>query len=193
MSELDFLELIINRRFLQQGDDALTMIEPTDDSHKEQRVSISNRIKSISGMKLYCFNKEETSGENRFPFFNQNNNDPFKAPKELNSFCDYILLFQYNQVPYIFLLELKRGTKEGAEVQLNASREFVMFLLRTADRIKVCNDVDFDQRIFKIRRIIIKEQNSNKRITKPKNISPDELDNCLTCYCMNEFRPTMYL
>ena len=94
MQEIVYIERILNSDFLQKGDGAFTMVEPSDLLHEEQRVDIKNDTRSILDMKLYCFNTADKNVNNLFPFFNQRSVEP-KAPEGLNRFCDYILLVQH--------------------------------------------------------------------------------------------------
>ena len=66
MQYIDYFEWILNSDFLQKGDDALTMVEPFDLLHEEQRVDIKNDTRSILDMKLYCFNTADKNVNNLF-------------------------------------------------------------------------------------------------------------------------------
>lgn len=190
MQEIDYLEWILNSDLLQKGSDALTMVEPADSLHEEQRVEIKCDTRDVLDKKLYCFNSTEKK-ESLFPFFN--NRDA--APKDLNRFCDYILLIQHVNGLFVFFLEMKRGTKEGAGDQINASCTFFDFILESAERIKVKNGyVEFDSSRIKerYRKIILKEERSNKRMTKKKDIENMDLTAINTHMCYNDFRPIAY-
>jgi len=196
MVDIEYLSNIINANYLQTGDMALTMVEPEDEGNglSEQRITVRTDSHNISSMKLYCFNTHQSTP--LLPFFNQNTVEPNKSPKGLTSFCDYILLVQHAKGLFVFLLEMKRGTKEGAGKQLEASRLFFDYVLNTADRIKEENSYpDFSADNISFRTIILQEASSPKRITKPKEISEmkkEELESVLTYKCTHEFRPIEY-
>ena len=192
MQYIDYFEWILNSDFLQKGDNALTMIEPPDLLHKEQRVEIKNNVRSISDMKLYCFNTPETNVVKLFPFFNHRKDEP-KAPKELNRFCDYMLLVQHEKGLFVFFIEMKRGDKGEAKKQLEASSMFFDYILQTADRIKIENGFrDFDPKQVKRRKIIICEERSNKRITKDNKIEDLDMNSVIPHSCYDDFRPIRY-
>ena len=192
MEYIDYFGWILNSDFLQKGDDALTMIEPADLEHEEQRVTIKYNSSSILDMKLYCFNTPRTNVEKLLPFFNQNRDEP-KAPKDLNRFCDYILLVRHVKGLFVFFLEMKRGDTNGADKQIEASSVFFDFVRRSAERIKEENDFhDFDANQIQYRKIIIKEEHSNKRITKDNDVENFNMDAVNTHKCHSEFRPIAY-
>ena len=189
---IDYFGRILNENFLQTGRDSLTMIEPADSLHEEQRVCIKHNSKSILDMKLYCFNTQDNNVKNLFPFFNQSSIEP-KAPEGLNSFCDYILLVQHIDGLYVFFLEMKRGVTGGADKQIGASCTFFDFILKSAERIKEENGFpEFDARQIKYRKLIIKEDRCNKRITKNKDVENLDLNAVNIHACYKEFRPIHY-
>lgn len=190
MQDIDYLERILNSDFLQKGADALTMVEPADSLHEEQRVEIKCDVRDVLDKKLYCFNSTEIK-EGLFPFFNNKKS----APKDLNRFCDYILLVQHVNGLFVFFLEMKRGTTDGADEQINASCTFFDFILESAERIKEKNDyAEFDSSLIKdrYRKIIIKEERSNKRRTKRNDVENLDLKAINTHKCYNDFRPVDY-
>ena len=192
MQEIVYIEIILNSDFLQKGDGAFTMVEPSDLLHDEQRVDIKNDTRSILDMKLYCFNTPDKNVNNLFPFFNQRSVEP-KAPEGLNSFCDYILLVQHIKGLIVFFLEMKRGDTDGADKQIEASCTFFDFILQSAERIKEENGLpDFDSSKVQFRRIIIKEERSNKRMTKDNDVENFDLDAVNLHKCHSEFRPVVY-
>lgn len=192
MQYIDYFEWILNSDFLQKGADALTMFEPADSEHEEQRVSIKYNSSLILAVKLYCFNTPETNGEKMFPFFNQSSEPP-KAPKDLNRFCDYILLVQHVKGLYVFFLEMKRGDTDDADKQIEAASIFFDYIRWSAERIKVENGFpDFDANQIQYRKIIIKEERSNKRMTKDNEIEGFDMKVVNLHKCHSEFRPIAY-
>ena len=192
MQEIVYIERILNSDFLQKGDGAFTMVEPSDLLHDEQRVDIKNDTRSILDMKLYCFNTADKNVNNLFPFFNQRSVEP-KAPEGLNRFCDYILLVQHIKGLFVFFLEMKRGDTDGADKQIEASCTFFDFILQSAERIREENGLpDFDSNKVQFRRIIIKEERSNKRMTKDNEVENFDLEAVNLHKCHSEFRPVAY-
>ena len=190
MHTIDYLAKIINHHYLS---DDLMMVEPTRDGLPEQRVEVKIISRSISDMKLYQFSGQDKEDAEHLPFFNKNNDGDYKAPEGLNKFCDYILLVQHTNGLYVFLLEMKRGTNEGAKMQLEASKCFFDYILRSAERIQGLNGwTDLNTGDVHYRRIEIKEEHSNKRITKPKDIETMDMDGFLQHKCHDEFRPIDY-
>ncbi len=196
MQDIEYIGRIINTDYLQTGENALTMVEAADRGNKmpEQRIVVENSSQFIEGMKLYCFNTPMATP--LFPFFNQNIDDPNKAPEGLLKFCDYILLVQHKKGLFVFLLEMKRGTTEGADDQLEASKVFFEYVLKSAERIKKENDCDdFSSEKISFRRIVLQDNHSNKRTTKPKeirNMTAKDLNGIIKHRCSNTFRPIHY-
>lgn len=192
MFEIDFLSNILNNKFLVD-ENPLLMCEPEDGLHDAQVVLIEDKLNKLTNLHLYNFSDEEHKGGNLLPFFNQEYINLPHAPKGLNKFCDYVLLLACDGIPYIFLFELKRGTKEDAHKQLGASKTFMDFIIATANRIKAENNHDdFDSNKIRFRRIIIKEEVSNKHITKPNELDTRLFNTCLTCKCKDKFNPVPY-
>ena len=190
MQTIDYLAKIINHHYLS---DDLVMVEPARDGMPEQRVEVKNINRSILDMKLYQFSGQDKEDAAHLPFFNKNGGGDYKAPEGLNKFCDYILLVQHTDGLYVFLLEMKRGTNEGYEIQLEASKCFFDYILRSAERIKKLNGwTDLNTDDIHYRRIEIKEAPSNKRITKPHETETMDMDGFLQHKCQNEFRPIDY-
>lgn len=190
MKDIEFLEWMLNSELSPQGEDTLTMIEPGDAYNKEQRVVVKNISSSISGMKLYCFNKKD---RDFLPFFNPSKDENNKPPKSLRCFCDYILIVQHDNGLFVFLLEMKRGRHDDAEEQLNASRTFFDYILQSAERIKNVNAIrGFNSSTVRYRRVVIHKAGSNKRITKIKDLENIDLDDVIIHDCYDEFRPVCY-
>ena len=188
MQTIDYLAKIISSRYLL---DDLVMIEPASNGMPEQRVEVKNNSRSILSMKLYQFlDKEEAA---HISFFNKIGDGDSKPPKGLNRFCDYILLVQHTDGLYVFLLEMKRGKNEDYEIQLEASKCFFDYILQSAERIQGLNDwTDLNTDDVHYRRIEIKEDCSNKRTTKNKDIETMDLNGFMQHHCQNEFRPIYY-
>lgn len=190
METINYLAKIINHHYLSND---LVMVEPARDGMPEQRVEVKIISRSISDMKLYQFSGQDKEDAAHIPFFNKIGDGDSKPPKGLNKFCDYILLVQHTNGLYVFLLEMKRGTNEGAKMQLEASKCFFDYILRSAERIKKLNGwTDLNTDDIHYRRIEIKADCSNKRTTKHKDIETMDLDGFMQHHCQNEFRPIDY-
>ena len=196
MQDIEYLGRIINVDYLLTGENALTMVEAADRGNRlsEQRVVVQKSSQCIKDMKLYCFNAPKETP--LLPFFNQNTADPNKAPEGLLKFCDYILLVQHEKGLFVFLLEMKRGTTEGADEQLEASKVFFEFVLKSAERIKKENGHnDFSSEKIFFRQIVLQDNCSNKRLTKPKDIrdlTSEDLEKPILVKCSTTFRPMDY-
>lgn len=178
MSDFEYIKWILDDSYLCTSPNHLTMIESKGDDHRPQIVSIQNSIRAISNIALYRFDAEEKG--DFLPFFNDKNG----SPERLNAFCDYIALLEHNGSLIIFLLELKRGGKTGMEDQILASYEFMQYVLKSAERIKIINKMpDFSVDNVEFRRILIRKKASNKHITKPKDIKIMDKQSIITCDC----------
>lgn len=188
MQTIDYLAKIINSRHLSKD---LVMVEPASNGMPEQRVEVKTISRSILSMKLYQFlDKEEAA---HIPFFNKIGDGDSKPPKGLNKFCDYILLVQHTNGLYVFFLEMKRGTNKDNEIQLEASKCFFDYILRSAERIQGLNGwTDLNTDDVHYRRIEIKEEHSNKRLTKRQDIEIMDLDGFMQHKCHDVFNPIDY-
>ena len=182
---------MLNQRYLCKGEDSLTLVEPADDEHPEQRVAIKCSIDDIGPMYLYRFDTTDNGNSDHLPFFDKSDH----APHGLNKFCDYILLVQHKTKGlFVFLLEMKRGERSQADMQLDRSSDFFDYIRQSAKRIQDDNyweGVDFMDNI-KYRKIVIVEERSNKRQTKPKDVEAANLEGYLYHKCHDEFRPAPY-
>lgn len=149
---------ILDRAFLSSSQD--WMIESKGIKYKPQKVQLDKTGRKNLNYTLYRFDLEEN---NFLPFFNKSDD----SPEGLRKFCDYVLLVELNSKPYVFLIEMKRGTSGDAEKQLKASQTFMEFLYSSAERI--CNelgDESFNRKNIVIRKIKLKECKSPKLKTK---------------------------
>lgn len=177
MTDFDFIKLILNKRYLCKGDEAMVMKEDQGTEYKPHTVRI-NAGATISQIALYRF--DEADKGDFFPFFNSSHHKPKHkddAPKGLRSFCDYILLAEKRGVAYVVLVEMKRGTTDGAEQQLEAGYEFMSFVMKSAERIKRLNNVpDFNLDNIVYRRVLLKLPVSPKLRTRPGDIRIEDRD-----------------
>lgn len=158
MSEYDQLCRILDTKF--QATNQYWMIESKGIIHKPQKVEIDVKGRSNISWTLYRFDLEE---KEFLPFFNRTN----ESPEGLRKFCDYILLAEVSNKPYVMLIEMKRGAAEEAEKQLNASECFVEYLYSSAERLhKDFRDESFNRDNIVLRKIKLKERKSPKMITK---------------------------
>lgn len=183
MSDFEYIKWILEESYLCKPPHELTMSESKGDGQKSQVVTIQDTIRAITNIALYRFDAEEKG--DFLPFFNDKNG----APERLNAFCDYIALLEHNGKLLIFLIELKRGETVGMEDQISASYEFMQYILKSADRIKLINNMpDFSIEDVEFRRILVRMKASNKRITKPKDIRIKNKKDIITCDCDSTIR-----
>ena len=141
MDEYDFLNRILDQHYLS----------PNPEQLEEEGVQTAEIItkpgdKGLEGYSLYRYSLIE---EDFLPFFNDNHDT---APKDLKSFCDYILLVPYRGTLYVMLIELKKNN-DTVKVQIDATRQFLDYVISTAERIKDKNKVSFDSDKIKTIRI----------------------------------------
>lgn len=183
MSDFEYIKWILDDSYLCTHPNLLTMIESKGGDKRPQIVSIQNSIRAISNIALYRFDAEDNG--DFLPFFNDKNG----SPERLNAFCDYIALLEYSGRLIVFLLELKRGGTAGMEDQILASYEFMQYILKSAERIKIINKMpDFRMDNIEFRRILIRKKASNKHITKPKDIRIMDKQSIITCDCDSTIR-----
>ena len=188
MREYELLRWMLHEDFLCKGDEALVMIENQGDEHDEQRVTIVNKVGSISNMALYRFD-EKSAGKDPLPFFNNSYEESAHAPSDLRSFCDYVLLVENDNALYIMLIELKRGGTTGYRKQIDASQCFMSYVIDSAERIKHDNAYDeFDRDNIHFRKVLIKRCASEKQETHNSDIAFDKND-YIDFKCISEFRP----
>ena len=162
MDEYEFLTKIISDYYYSS--DQKHLIEKD-----VQTVNITSAVgnKRLEAYSLYRFSIKE-SAYDFLSIFNKTH----VAPKELRSFCDYIMLIEYNKTPYVILIEMKKNSGT-AKAQLDASSEFFNYIKNTAERIKTKNNVTFDS--TKIKTIKVKLTDlKTKRTTRGTNIEYEE-------------------
>lgn len=152
MDEYEFLTKILDKHYLAPDSEHLN-----EDGVQTAEIITRSTQKGKEGYTLYRYSLEKGDF---FPFFNTTH----KAPEELRSFCDYILLAPYKGILYVMLIELKKD-KGNVTVQLEASRQFFVYIIKTAERIKAANNVSFDSNNIKTLKIKLKGI-SVKRMTK---------------------------
>lgn len=187
MNDFEYINWILSEDFRCKNDVPLTMSESKGDEKKPHSVVIKKIGGRIQNIALYRFDADE---RNFLPFFNKTFDHPEKpnAPKRLNSFCDYIIVFDYNGKLVLTLVEMKRGTTEKHDIQLNASKIFMEYVLKIAEFIKDFNAMsDFDMDSVMFRRVLIKECASNKRPTKPKDIQLFNKEEIIHIDCLSDF------
>lgn len=187
MTDFEYINEILNERFLCLPPRHIQLIEDKETYNLlPQIVEIQYQPGVIEHVNLYRLDMEEF---NFLPFFNNKGQPNEKhAPKGLVSFCDYIILIEYEEQLCIMLVELKRGVKTGYEDQLNAGIEFIKYILNTAERIKTENNMDsFDSKNVILRRVLLEKTINNKRVTKPKDlfISKREKEGIINYKCYN--------
>lgn len=158
MSEYDQLCKLLDRGF--QAPNQNLMIEAKGTTYKPQNVEIDGTGRTNLVWTLYRFDLEE---KEFLPFFNKTDD----APEGLRKFCDYILLAEVSNKPYVMLIEMKRGDASDAEKQLNASETFIEYLYSSAERLHDDFRADsFNRNNIVLRKIKLKECKSRKLTTK---------------------------
>jgi hypothetical protein len=160
MSKLAILRDILHENFRQSNQNYLT---EKDTDSKGNTFEVKYKIVKQQQIAYELFRYDGTA----FPFF--------KDKTDLKKMCDYILFAEERDFLYIFLIELKLGNM-SANKQLNAAKEFVEFILRSAKRIGMM-DVDLNYKIKKIR-ICDTNVNKKRRQDSGKNIQFDGDDYC---------------
>ncbi len=184
MSDYDYISWIMNQSFISDSD---YMKEDKDAKGKKSQVVAIQKGRGINVYSVFEFGDKENC--RHLPFFNHTNNHPTlpNAPSGLLAFCDYIILTEFQSKAYFLLIEMKRGVRSHASVQLSASHTFIDYVLATAERIKVANHMDdFEKNNVEIRRVVLsqaKKETLNSHMPKP--ISKNDIIDYQT---FNEFR-----
>ena len=188
MSDFEYLKLILNRKYLCVGDNALIMEENQGTEHKPHEVRI-NIGKLISQVALYRFDEKEKG--DFMPFFNSSHHEPKQrgdAPKDLRKFCDYIILVEKNDTAYIVLIEMKRGNTGGAEQQLAAGYEFLNYVINSGVRIRQINNMPyFSKENIMFRRVFLRLPVSPKLKTRPGDIRVEDRHGIIEYTTYNNF------
>ena len=128
----------------------------------------------VDAWTLYRYDQDEDP-DHFFPFFN-NTRGENGSPEDLLKFCDYIVLVSKKDKLFVLLVEMKSGKPGDAGKQLEASKCFIQFVLKTANRIALTNgyeNVDFTR--VRIRKIVLKPQHKPAtNIAKSKNKTPNQ-------------------
>jgi hypothetical protein len=158
MSKLAVIREILHENFKHSNQNCLSE-EDTDSKGKKFKVNYKIVKQPRIDFELFRFD------EAALPFF--------KDITDLKKMCDYILFAEEGKYLYIFVIELKLGNL-SAKKQLNAAKEFVQFIINSANRI----GKEFDTN-YKIRKIRICDNRIKKRKLKgDKIIQFDDNDYC---------------
>ena len=145
MSNIEIFEEVLNEAFKPADQSNLT--EENRDS-KGRKFKISFPIVKSSKTRC-CLYRYDPNKKDIFPYFS--------SISGLKKICDYILFAEEGDYLFIFLIELKKGT-ESAKKQLNASQEFVNYIINSAQRIGKA----IDDKIA-IRQIRVCDKNISRR------------------------------
>lgn len=107
------------------------------------------------------------------------NADHFADVKGLKKMCDYFMFVEYDNILYVFIIELKRTRVLSATEQLNAGECFVEYIINTANRIGKTIDISK----CRIRKVRVKE--TSKRHIKPQVIF--DQNGYFGDYCFGKF------
>lgn len=165
MSKLAIIREILNESFKHSNQNCLS---EKDTDSKGKKFEVNYKIVKQQQIDFELFRYDEAA----LPFF--------KNITDLKKMCDYILFAEEGEYLYIFVIELKLGNL-SAKKQLNAAKEFVQFIINSANRIgKV---IDSNYKIRKVR--ICDEMIKKRKLRGDKNILFDEDDYCeypLACF-----------
>lgn len=181
MREFELYTRILSPAFL--ADDP-TCMEEVKAGHKVTLIT-----QKIDDYRLYRFDIDSSDAD-FLCFFNKNHSDnsSVRVPKNLRKFCDYVLLAQKKDKLFIFIIELKSGSREGAKVQLMATELFMDYIKATAERIKGANGYDqFDAANIKTKKVVCGPHKTGSNPFKDKN--PDDPLHL----CNNEFRISLVI
>lgn len=157
MSKLAVIRDILHTQFRHPNQACLT---EKDKDAKGKEFEVQYKIVKKPQIEYELFRYELEA----FPFFND--------VSDLKKMCDYILFAEEGTYLYIFVIELKLGNK-SAQKQLEAAREFVQFIINSANRIgkKIEN--------YKIRKVRICDEKIKKRKTREdRSFEFDDNDYC---------------
>ncbi|MBO4331927.1 MAG: hypothetical protein J5875_02040 [Paludibacteraceae bacterium] len=127
-----------------------------------EEVKANHKVKlttqGIDEYRLYRFDLDSSDAD-FLCFFNKNHSkgSSEQCLKDLNCFCDYVLLAQKDDKLYVFIIELKSGKTEGAVEQLRATELFMDYIKGTAERIKDVNNFgQFDATNIITKKVVLK-------------------------------------
>lgn len=166
---LSLLKNLFHKQFLVDGDELIE--ENTDCTGKPFKMKVT--LKPSKGLSFLIF-KFENETINLFPYFSN--------VRGLKSMCDYVVLVEDAKYLYAFLFELK-GSKHSAKLQLDVSETFVNFAMKRFDVI----DKKIDKP-FKLKKVAIKKNRSNKQTTQGFNHIGSEEDGIIRLYRPNSIR-----
>ena len=162
MNDYSFINQILNAKFLVKNQ---FLLEERKGNMQPHEVTIRQSLSNIE-YKLYKFD------ENPYPFFSSGSSN--STPKLLQSFCDYIMVVNKDDIGTVMLIELKRGIDSPTH-QLMAANTWLNFVLDTAERIKDKNNYKQFNKNNVHRRLIAISAQVRKRKTK-SFIHPRDID-----------------
>lgn len=153
MSKLEIIQKVIHSNFVYDN-------EYLEERKPDFRMRINLSEKNTENKLIYRFDPD-----NRvlFPFFSDE--------RHLNKICDFFVLFERNNKLYILISELKRGWSRDngtANKQLEASEQFMKFVIKSANRIGLQLDEN-DCVLYKLRFSEAYIEKVKKRATKMKD------------------------
>ena len=164
MREFELYTRILNPTFVS---DNQTCMKEEKANHEVKLIT-----QGIDEYRLYRFDLDSSAAD-FLCFFNKNHSagSGVQGLKDLNRFCDYVLLAQKKDKLYVFIFELKSGKNEGAVKQLRATELFMDYIKGTAERIKEVNGFDqFDAKNIITKKVVLKGNGgTSKSVINPKN------------------------
>lgn len=156
-SQLENLKKILENKYI----DSSNILVEKNKTSKGVEFKMERKIISHNDIKYLIF-RYDPDKVDIFPYFNQISG--------LKKICDYFMFVEEGQNFYAILIELKLGI-DSAKKQLEASDEFIKFLIKSSERVGLPNLTNFN--IIKVR---LSEERSKKRnrTTKQKKLQMDE-------------------
>lgn len=139
-----------------------------DETVMKEKKFHSVKIRQNKRVKYSLYRFDQEAKGDFLPFFDASND----APKGMRSFCDYVILAEVSQKPYIILVEMKNSRAGHAHEQLEGSRCFVDYITDTAERIKVANGQDdFSKDKINVLEVVLINVNTRPSVRSGKHMN----------------------
>lgn len=196
MLEYELINRILRPRFslhATEGDSFIMEETKECGNHGVHRVKVL-KTSPVDSISLFRFSLDD---EDFLPFYKDSRVFPDGhtegGPSGLKDFCDYIMLAEKAGKLTVILIEMKRSKKSTHYAsQLSASRQFMDFVIASANRIKSANGyIEFDPESISFRRVkIVHDPTCNKMSTRPRNKALDcGLDENIILHLGKHFNP----
>lgn len=157
MSAIDILDEILSSKYLYDENE----LKEINYGHNRREIVNSYKIYSSSAGTLRVYRFEN----NCFPYFSN--------VRGLKRMCDFVVFWEFEDVLYINLIELKDGIA-SCKPQLMASRTFIEYIINS------CNRIGYAIEDYQIKMLRLSNTKINKMATKgymkPEYLPFDEDD-----------------